>query len=187
MSGPPLTRRLPAQAAGSFATGSSLPQALIQRRQRLTYYRASTEQTGHPVVVSTAACGGRLGGGPAHDGGFHLPRLRLGIDRRYAITPQPVKLIASAQKRRVPSSVRVCANLPAPRSPAPSVSVFVLKTDSNFPLGPRRGIDPVGETSNVPDTPLGSRRLPRTRTFWRSSGSLRKRCELAGCGCGLTV
>ncbi len=51
----------------------------------------------------------------------------------------------------------------------------------------RRGIDPVGETSNVPDTPLGSRRLPRTRTFWRSSGSLRKRCELAGCGCGLTV
>src|SRR5271157_3290440 len=28
---------------------------------------------------------------------------------------------------------------------------------------------------------------PRTRTFWRSSGSLRKRCELAGCGCALTV
>src|SRR5271157_2198550 len=26
---------------------------------------------------------------------------------------------------------------------------------------------------------------PRTRTFWRSSGSLRKRCELAGCGCRL--
>jgi len=36
MSGPPLTGRLPAQAAGSFVTGSSLPQALIQRRQRLT-------------------------------------------------------------------------------------------------------------------------------------------------------
>jgi len=29
--------------------------------------------------------------------------------------------------------------------------------------------------------------LPRTRTFWRSSGSLRKRCELAGCGRALTV
>src|SRR5271166_3829280 len=28
---------------------------------------------------------------------------------------------------------------------------------------------------------------PRTRTFWRSSGSLKKRCELAGCGCALTV
>src|SRR5271157_4917640 len=28
---------------------------------------------------------------------------------------------------------------------------------------------------------------PKTRTFWRSSGSLRKRYELAGCGCALTV
>src|SRR5271157_1093245 len=28
---------------------------------------------------------------------------------------------------------------------------------------------------------------PRTRTLWRSSGSLRKRCELAGCGRALTV
>jgi hypothetical protein len=37
MTGPPLTGRLLAQAAGSFVTGSSLPQALIQRRQRLTY------------------------------------------------------------------------------------------------------------------------------------------------------
>ena len=37
MSSPPLTGRLPGQAAGSFVTGSSLPQALIQRRQRLTY------------------------------------------------------------------------------------------------------------------------------------------------------
>src|SRR5271157_696632 len=136
MSGPPLTRRLTAQAAGSFATGSSLPQALIQRRQRLTYHRASTEQTGHPVVVSTAACGGRLGGGPAHDGGLHLPRLRLGTDRRYAFTPQPVKLIASAQERRVPSSFGVRAYLPAPRSLALSVTVFVLNTVSKFLLSP---------------------------------------------------
>jgi hypothetical protein len=35
MSSPPLTGRLPAQAAGSFVTGSTRPQALIQRRQRL--------------------------------------------------------------------------------------------------------------------------------------------------------
>src|SRR5208337_4429481 len=35
MSGPPLTGRLPAQAAGSFVTDSSLPQALTQFRQRL--------------------------------------------------------------------------------------------------------------------------------------------------------
>src|SRR5208337_4219924 len=37
MSGPPLSGWSPAQTAGSSVTGSSLPQALIQRRQRLTY------------------------------------------------------------------------------------------------------------------------------------------------------
>jgi len=41
MSGPPLTvtaqRRSLVQVAGSFATGSPLPQALIQRCQRLSY------------------------------------------------------------------------------------------------------------------------------------------------------
>jgi hypothetical protein len=37
MSGPPLTGRSPAQAAGSFVTGSPLPQALIQCRRRLNY------------------------------------------------------------------------------------------------------------------------------------------------------
>ena len=90
MSGPPLTGRLPAQAAGSFVTGSSLPQAVIQRRQRLTNELRLCKLV-IPVVVSTAACGGRLGCGPAHDGGFHLPRLRLGTDRRYVITPQSVR------------------------------------------------------------------------------------------------
>jgi hypothetical protein len=35
MSSPPLTGRPPAQASGSFETGSSRPQALIQHRQRL--------------------------------------------------------------------------------------------------------------------------------------------------------
>src|SRR5208337_963336 len=37
MSSPPLTGRLPPQASGSFATGSSRPQALIQRRQRVIH------------------------------------------------------------------------------------------------------------------------------------------------------
>ncbi len=37
MSSPPLTGRLPPQASESFATGSSRPPALIQRRQRLIY------------------------------------------------------------------------------------------------------------------------------------------------------
>ena len=37
MSSPPLIGRLPAQEAGSYVTGPSRPQALIQRRQRLIY------------------------------------------------------------------------------------------------------------------------------------------------------
>ena len=37
MSGPPLSGSSPAQAAGSLVTGSPLPQALIQCRQRLNY------------------------------------------------------------------------------------------------------------------------------------------------------
>src|SRR3954454_10211734 len=36
MSGPPVSGLAPAQAAGSSVTGSSRPQALIQRRPRLT-------------------------------------------------------------------------------------------------------------------------------------------------------
>src|SRR5271166_4224765 len=36
MSGPPLSGSSPAQAAGSSVAGSARPQALIQRRQRLT-------------------------------------------------------------------------------------------------------------------------------------------------------
>src|SRR4051812_27525296 len=37
MSSPPSTRRLPPRASESFATDSSRPRALIQRRQRLIY------------------------------------------------------------------------------------------------------------------------------------------------------
>lgn len=37
MSSPPLIGRLPAQEAGSYVTGPSRSQALIQRRQRLIY------------------------------------------------------------------------------------------------------------------------------------------------------
>ena len=44
------------------------------------YLRASTEHAGHPVAASTAACGGRLGGGPAHDDALHRPRPCTGTD-----------------------------------------------------------------------------------------------------------
>src|SRR5262245_33350571 len=36
--------------------------------------QASTEHAGHPVAARTAACTGRLGGGPAHDDSLHRDR-----------------------------------------------------------------------------------------------------------------
>ena len=45
------------------------------------YLRASTVHAGHPVAASTAACGRRLGGGPAHDDTLHRPRPCPGTDR----------------------------------------------------------------------------------------------------------
>src|SRR5208337_5127713 len=69
-------RRPLAQAAGSFVAGSPLPQALIRCRQRLTYELRLGKLVISPfVVVSTAACGRRLGGGLALDGLF------TGLDR----------------------------------------------------------------------------------------------------------
>ena len=50
--------------------------------------RASTGHAGHPVAVSTAACGRRLGGGPAHDDLF-TGLVRPGTDRGHAATPHP--------------------------------------------------------------------------------------------------
>ncbi len=51
------------------------------------YLRALKVHTGQPVVVSTAACGGGPGGGPAHDGVRHPPRPWPGTDRTLVETP----------------------------------------------------------------------------------------------------
>jgi hypothetical protein len=118
--------------------------------------RASTEQAGHPVVVSTVACGGRLGGGPAQDGRFHLARLRPRTDRGYAVTPQLDTLIASAQRRRVPCSAGVRAYHAPARTTVLSVSVFLLKTDSNLLLGPMRSLIRVSTAA----TPTRQRESP---------------------------
>src|SRR5208337_3679201 len=62
-------------------------------------------------------------------------------------------------------------------------SLQTLATGSDFLLGIRRGIDPVGETSNVPDTPLGSRRLvvsTPASTSWTHPCSSHKRID-RGC------
>src|SRR5262245_4785350 len=43
--------------------------------------QASTEHAGHPVAARTAACTGRLGGGPAHDEILRRDRLCPGTER----------------------------------------------------------------------------------------------------------
>jgi hypothetical protein len=90
MSGPPLT--VPAQPAPACSSGRIV-------RNRLTtapgpdpvppaaQLRASTVNAGHPVAVSTAACGQRFGGGPAHDRLFTNLVRPPGTDRRSAATP----------------------------------------------------------------------------------------------------
>jgi hypothetical protein len=97
--------------------------------------RASTVRAGHPVVVSTAACGGRLGGGPAHDGVLYLPRPRPRTDRGDAITPYHVTPTYSTRKRRAPSGVALRAHLPEPDSVEASGAHFPIKTGAQFPIG----------------------------------------------------
>ena len=76
-----------AQAAGSSVTGSSRPQALIQRRERLTYeLRLSTLvilKRPAPQPAAGDSCG------PAHDDTLHQPRQCPGTDQRHAATPHP--------------------------------------------------------------------------------------------------
>ena len=109
MSSPPLIGRLPAQAAGPFVTGSSPPQALIQRCQRLTY-EFRLDELAHPVAVRTAACGGRLGGGRARDDVHQPRRPRPRTGRGFAFTPHFVIEIAPRRSER--AEVRWCVRRP---------------------------------------------------------------------------
>jgi hypothetical protein len=113
-------RRPLVQAAGSFVAGSPLPQALIQCCQRLTY-ELRLGKLVHPVVVSTAACGRRLGGGLALDGLF------TGLDRAPERTgDSPPRHIPSPTSLRahhcVPSSVHAWPCSKGPHSPTSSGS-----------------------------------------------------------------
>ena len=87
------------------------------------------------VVVSTAACGRRLGGGLALDGLF------TGLDRAPERTgdsaprhiPSPTSLRAH---HCVPSSVHVRPCSKGPHSPTSSGSAFPIKNGSEFSIGP---------------------------------------------------
>ena len=102
------------------------------------YLRASTGQAGHPpVVVSTAACGRRLGGGLALDGLF------TGLDRAPERTgDSPPRHIPSPTSLRahhcVPSNVYVRPCSKGPHSPTSSGSAFPIKNGSEFSIGPTK-------------------------------------------------
>ncbi len=101
----PFTNSFTAHSSSSMLRVSPLPQALIQCRQRLTY-ELRLGKLVIPVVVSTAACGRRLGGGLALGGLF------TGLDRAPERTgDSPPRHIPSPTSLRahhcVPSSVHV--------------------------------------------------------------------------------
>src|SRR5271157_6083136 len=88
------------------------------------------------VVVSTAACGRRVGGGLALDGLF------TGLDRAPERTgDSPPRHIPSPTSLRahhcVPSSVHVRHCSKGPDSPTSSGSAFPIKNGSEFSIRPR--------------------------------------------------
>jgi hypothetical protein len=142
MSGPPLTAR--AQPALACSSGRLV-------RNRLTpapgpdpvppaaQLRASTVNAGHPVAVSTAACGLRFGGGPAHD------RLFTSLVRPPEPTgdlpPRHISRPASLRANQcVPSSVHARAQVAAFHRSTSSGARLTLETGAVFLLGPTKTI-----------------------------------------------
>ena len=132
MSSPPLTGRLPAQAAGLFVTGSSLAQALIQRRQRLTY----------ELRLHTLAILSRSAQQPAAGGSAVAPPRQSSSTASSAAQNWPrIRRHAKSRDRSCSAHVRACratlACAPncAARSPSSSGSVFLLANGSKVLVG----------------------------------------------------
>ena len=96
--------------------------------------RALTVHIGHPVVVSTVACDGGPGGGPAHDGVRHPPRPRAGTDRGVAATPyldlyiiRRGNVACRVLRRNAPNTTAQSAE---PRVALPACSILALKSQS---------------------------------------------------------
>ena len=118
------------------------------------HQRASTGHAGHPVVVSTAACGRRLGGGPAPDGLFtgliRAPERTGDTSPRHI--PRPTSLRAN---HCVPSSVPACASLPGHGWPTPSSAVILLITGAISLLGPTSQRSAAGGLAVADDERVG--------------------------------
>src|SRR5208283_4373035 len=89
------------------------------------------------VVVSTAACGRRLGGGLALDGLF--TGLDRAPERKGDSPPRHIPSPTSLRAHHcVPSSVYVRPCFKGPHSPTSSGSAFPIKNGSEFSIGPSR-------------------------------------------------
>jgi hypothetical protein len=97
---------------------------------------ASSWRPGHPVVVRTAACGTRLGGGPPHDGRF--TKLVSAPEHSEDTPPRHILRLTSLRAHHgVPSSVYVRPCITAPHPSTSSGSAFTIKTGSDLVIGPR--------------------------------------------------
>ena len=133
MSGPPLSGKSPAQAAGSSVTGSSLPQALIQRRQRLTYELRLSTLVILPRPAPQPAAGDSAVAQPTTTPFTGLVRAPEPIgDMPPRHIPRPTSLRAL---HCVPSGVVVCAWLPEPCPAATGGSGFTIETGSESAIG----------------------------------------------------
>ncbi|MGA8349193.1 MAG: hypothetical protein WB773_15500, partial [Isosphaeraceae bacterium] len=122
-----------AQAAGSSVTGSSLPQALIQRRQRLTYeLRLST------LVILSRPAPQLAAGDSAVAQSTTTPFTGL-VRAREPIGDMPPRHIPRSTSLRalhcVPSGVVVRAWFPEPCPAATGGSGFTIETGSESVIG----------------------------------------------------
>ena len=134
MSGSPWSGSLAAQAAGSSVAGSSRPQALIRRRQRLT----------DKLRRSTLAILSRPAPQPAPgDSAVALPTTTAFTGIVCALEPSgdtaPRHIPCSTSLRAlpcVPSGLVRCAGQPEPCPAATGGSGFTIEIGSDFVIGP---------------------------------------------------
>src|SRR5271157_1668247 len=183
MSGPPLSGESPAQAAGSSVTGSSRPQALIQRRQRLTYEL----RLSRPVIVSRPApqppAGDSAVAQPTTTPFTGLVRAPEPIgDMPPRRIPRPTSLCAL---RCVPSGVVVRVWLPEPCPAATGGSGFTIETGSKSGFS-RTFDDPRPPTSSIILIFQGMlvRSEPERHALHRECGRTQIRDRYHGLSCG---
>src|SRR5690349_5247253 len=133
-SGPPWSGSSPAQATGSSGTGSSRPQALIQRRQRLT-----DELRLSPLVIlsrpAPQPAPGDSAVAQARDDTFH--RARPCPEPSGDTPPRPIPLSTSLRALPgVPSGGVVRAGRSEPCPSATGGSGFTIETGPDFVIGP---------------------------------------------------